>query len=110
MIDDLDSSPVRSFLRPALLFAGCILAAALALSPFALGRSGTGGFGGLMVAAAVCLFAGFLAEGLAHLLHGRVSPVGVMVLGMAVRMLPPLGICMALALKGTAGRDHLAFV
>jgi len=65
---------------------------------------------GLAVAAAICLVAGWIAELLAFMLHGRVMPLAVMLLGMAVRMLPPLGICVALAARGSSGRDHLAFI
>ena len=110
MIDDLRASQVRGFLRPALLLAACIVVVALLLAPFALGKEGSGGLGGLMIAAVVCLIAGLLAEALACFLHGTASPLAVMLLGMAIRMAPPLGICMALALRGMAGRDHLAFI
>lgn len=110
MIDDLRASPIRGFLRPALLLAGCVFVAALALLPVTLGKAGSGGPLGLAIAAAVCLAAGWVAEGFAWFLHCRVSPLGVMLLGMAIRMLPPLGICTVLAAQGASGRQHLAFI
>ncbi len=110
MIDNLRASPIRGFLRPGLLLAACVFAVALLLSPIAFGRPGSGGLGGLFIASAICLVAGSLAEGLAWLLHGSVSPLGVMLLGMTVRIVPPLGICIALAAQGAGGREHIAFI
>ncbi len=103
------STRVR-FLRSALTLAGSVLMLALVLMPFAVGRSGSGGPGGLALAATICLVAGLVAESLAFLLHDRVMPVAVMLLGMAIRMVPPLGICIALAAQGAHGREHLAFI
>jgi hypothetical protein len=110
MIDELHSSPFRGFARPALLLAGCVGAVALLLSPFAMVRSGSGGMTGLAIAAVICLVAGWVAEALACLLQRSVSPLGVMLLGMTVRMLPPLGVCLVLAAQGARGREHLAFI
>jgi hypothetical protein len=110
MIDELPASPVRGFLFPALLLAGVIFAVALALLPFALHRADSGGPLGLLTAAAICLAAGWVAEGLAFTLQRQVAPVGVMLLGMAIRMTPPLGICLFLAAQGQSGRQHLAFI
>jgi hypothetical protein len=110
MIDDSRSSPARGFLHPALLLAGLILAVALLLLPFALVRSGSGGIGGLGAAAAFCLVIGWIAEGLAWLLRGRVAPVGEMLISMAVRTGAPLGLCLFLAASGQSGHQHLAFI
>jgi hypothetical protein len=98
------------FVRAALLVGGCVLVVALAILPFAAGRSGTAGLGGVGLAAAICLLAAWAAEALAWMLDQRVSPLGLMLLGMAIRMLPPLAICVGLAAKGASGRQHMAFI
>src|SRR5262245_43010063 len=110
MIDDSNSSPFRGFLRPVLLLAACLFAIALPLLPFAWGRSGSAGLAGLAVAAGICFAVGSIAEGLACLLDRRVTPLVVMLIGMAVRMGPPLLVCLALAYQGARGREHLAFI
>jgi hypothetical protein len=110
MIDDFSSSSTSGFLRPAALLGGWTIAIALLLSPIAWTRTGSGGLLGLALAAAVCLGAGWLAEALAFVLHRSVSPLSLMLLGMATRLLPPLAICVALAAQGAAGREHLAFL
>jgi hypothetical protein len=99
-----------SFLRSVLLLGGCVLLVAMLIAPFAAGKTGSAGLAGLAVAAAICLVAGVVAESLAFVLGDRVMPLAVMLLGMAVRMLPPLGVCVALAAQGVSGREHLAFI
>ena len=99
-----------NFLRSASLLAGCVLLVALLIAPFAAGKTGSGGLVGLSVAAAICLLAGWVAESVACWLQGRVTPLAVMLLGMAIRMVPPLGICVALAAQRASGREHLAFI
>lgn len=99
-----------SFLRSVLLLGGCVMLVALLIAPFAVGKSGSAGLAGLAIAAAICLVAGWIAESLALMLHDRVMPLAAMLLGMAVRMLPPLGVCLVLAARGSSGRDHLAFI
>jgi hypothetical protein len=110
MIDELRPSPARGFLHPALLLAGLTFVVALALLPFAIGRADSGGPLGLAIAAAVCLFACWMAEAVAWLLRGRVPPVSVTLVGMAIRMAPPLALCLFLAASGQGGRRHLAFI
>lgn len=99
-----------SFWRASLLLAGSVLVGGLALAPFALSKSGSAGIGGVALAGAICLVAGLLAEGAAHLLSRSVSPLALMLLGMTIRVLPPLGVCMFLAAQGARGREHLAFI
>jgi hypothetical protein len=110
MIDEMRPSPVRGYLHPALALAGILFVVALLLTPFAVSRSGSAGLGGIAVAGLVCLFAGWIAEAIAFALAGRVAPVGIMLLGMAVRVLPPMAICVGLLASGESGRDHLAFI
>jgi hypothetical protein len=110
MIDDFNWSPFRGFVRPVLVLAGCVFAVALLLLPFAWGRIGSGGPLGLAVAGAICLIAGCAAEGLSFVLRRRVAPLNAMLLSMAVRIVPPLGICLVLAARRVDGRDHLAFI
>lgn len=110
MIDDLNSSPFRGLLRSAAILAVCIFAVALLLLPFALGKTGANGPLGLAAAAAICLATGWLAEALSYALRRTITPLGVMLLGMGVRMLPPLGICLALAAQRADGRQYLGFI
>jgi hypothetical protein len=88
----------------------CISVVALALVPFALNGSGSAGLGGLAVAAAVCLGAGFAAEAISTFLARLGTPLAAAMVGMGMRMLPPLVLCVVLAATGASGRDHLPFV
>jgi hypothetical protein len=99
-----------SFWRGSLLLAGCVLLGGLALAPFAIGKTGSSGLAGVALAGAICFAAGLLAEGVACLLGRQASPLATMLLGMTIRMLPPLAICMFLAAQGARGREHLAFI
>ena len=110
MIDDSSSSQARGLVRPALSLAGCVVTFVLVFLPFAWGNSGLNGPIGLVAAAAICLAAGWVAEAMAFSLRGSVTPLGIMLLGMAVRLAPPLGICLILAVQGASGRQHLAFI
>jgi hypothetical protein len=110
MIDEVRPSPVRGFLQPALALAGVLFVVALLLLPFAIGKAGSAGIGGLAVAGFVCLVAGSVAEVVAFALEGRVAPVSIMLLGMGVRVLPPMAICVGLLATGQSGRDHLSFI
>jgi hypothetical protein len=108
----LPSGQVKSlgFVRSALMLLACISVVALALTPVAFKNSGTGGFGGLAVAAAICLAAGFAAEGLSTLLARTGQALAAPMVGMGIRMLPPLGLCLMLAASHQSGREHLPFV
>jgi len=110
MIDDSHSSPTYGFLRPALSLAGGIVAVALLLLPIAWDRVGTSGPIGLAAAAGICLAGVWIVEGIAIVLHKSVSPLGLMLLSMGVRMALPLGICLVLATQGARGRQHTAFI
>ena len=72
-------------------------------------RTGSGGLGGLALAAAICLLAGWAAEAFACVLQNRVMPLALMLLGMTLRMVPPLGVCVALAAQGISGRAAPGF-
>lgn len=105
------AKPTRTnFLRSSLLLAGCIALAALLLAPFALQMTGSSGWGGLVGAAAICLAAGWTAELVTFTLGDLIAPLSGMLLGMAIRMLLPLGVCVALAAQGASGREHLVFI
>jgi hypothetical protein len=97
-------------LHSAALIWCAVLFAALLMLPFASGRSGTGGPSGLMLAAAICLAAATIAESLACCLQDRIPPLMLMLLGMAIRMVPPLAVCVVLVERGASGPDHLPFV
>jgi len=109
MIDDLRPSPIRGLLNPVLLLTGLTFAVALVLLPFALARSGSGGLLGLAAAGGICFIAGAIAELIAWTLSATVQPLGLMFVGMAVRMLPPLSVCVYLA-ANSGGREHQAFI
>jgi hypothetical protein len=103
--------PTRtSILRSSLLLAGCVGFVALLLAPFAMQGTGSAGFGGLAVAAAICLLAGLVAEFAAFLLGSNTSPLVTMLLGMGIRMTPPMGIVLAIAMQGASGRQYMAFI
>jgi hypothetical protein len=101
----------RNFGRSALVLSSSFLIVALLLMLVAvlLGQSGSGGILGVIVAAAICLFAGLAAEAIASLVHAAGSPLGALLAGMTIRLLPPLGVCLILAVRG-GGRENLAFV
>lgn len=103
-----DKSP--GFVRPAIMLLTCIALVALALLPSAFNREGSAGLGGLAVAASVCLVAGFAAEAISTFLARTGIPLAAAMVGMGVRMLPPLMLCVGLAATGESGRSHLAFV
>src|SRR5690242_11221150 len=100
----------HSFARSALMLLACVLVVALALVPFALNSVGSAGMAGLAVAAAVCLSAGFAAEAVSTLLARLGTPLAAAMVGMGVRMLPPLALCIGLAATGQSGREHLPFI
>jgi Zn-dependent protease with chaperone function len=103
------TATMHGFARSAIMLSACILAAALLLTPFALGRAGSSGMIGLILAAAICLLSGLVAEALANTVS-RTSPFGAALIGMMVRMFAPLGVCVALLATGHRGRDHLPFI
>jgi hypothetical protein len=82
----------------------------LLLLPYAISHTGSSGTQGLAIAGAIALLTGLAAESIGCLLADRVMPVAVMLLGMTIRMLPPLAICTVLAATGVSGRSHLAFI
>jgi len=101
---------IPGFVRPAIALLTCIAVVALALVPIAIRGEGSAGLGGLAVAAAICLAAGFAAEGISNVLARLGTPLAAAMVGMGVRMLPPLVLCVGLAATGESGRSHLAFI
>jgi hypothetical protein len=93
-----------------LLLTACVLAVALLLVPVAIQQDGTGGSLGLLVAALICWLSGLVADASALYLSRAVSPLAGMMSAMAVRMILPLTVCVALAAMGQGGRQHLAFI
>ncbi len=107
----LGAKPTQSsFLRSSLLLAGCMGAVTLLFAPFATPMTGSAGLGGLAGAAAICLAAGWTAELVIYSLGSFIAPLSAMLLGMAIRMMPPLGVCVVLAAWGASGRQHMAFI
>lgn len=94
----------------ALLITAVVLVVALVIAPFASGKSGSAGLCGLTIAAALCLGTAWVSELLAAAIGRHASPLALMALGMMIRMVPPLALCVVLAARGVSGREHLAFI
>lgn len=94
----------------ALLITAVVLTLALVIAPFAAGKSGSAGLTGLSTAAAICLGTAWVTEILAASIGRHASPLALMALGIMIRMVPPLALCVVLAARGISGREHLAFV
>jgi hypothetical protein len=99
-----------SFLRSTAMLAASTATIGLVCLPFAIGQSGSGGPIGLTGAAAVCFICGIVSEGISLVMLRAGAPLIAMLLGMAVRMAPPLVICLVFAAQGAHGRQHLAFI
>jgi hypothetical protein len=99
---------MHGFVRSAIMLSACILAAALLVMPFALQKPGSSGPLGVAIAAAICLLSGLISEAIASALSS--TPLGATLIGMMVRMVLPLGICVAILASGQTGRQHLAFI
>jgi hypothetical protein len=99
----------RGFVGSAIMLTACTVAVALVLAPIAAGKSGSSGPLGLIAAAAVCLLSGLAADCIGSFVT-RTSPVGAALVGMMIRMIVPLGVCVALLASGQSGRDHLPFI
>ncbi len=63
----------------------------------------------VVAAALICLFSGLTALAASQLPVARRQPLVGLLLAMALRMLPPLVVCLLLALRGN-GADYLGFV
>jgi hypothetical protein len=98
-----------SLARSSLLLAAGIVSTTLLLMPVAFGRDGTNGPTGVLAAASIVLVSGWFVELLGFLFRGSNSIAGAL-LGMAIRMLPPLAVCAMLAAKGAHGREYLPFI
>jgi hypothetical protein len=103
------SGTVHGFVRSATLLAAGILFVALLLAPFALRQPGSGGAVGLVIAATVCFVTGLLSESTAALL-AKTNPLAATLVGMMVRMILPLAVCVVLAATGQNGRQHVVFI
>jgi len=100
----------QGFLRSALVLAGCVLTVALLLLPIALRQTGTGSLLGLAAAGGICLFTACLAELISCTLAKSGAHLPAVMLSMGLRMLPPLVVCLLLAVSGADGMQHLPFV
>jgi hypothetical protein len=102
-------NPTSDFLRAALWLIGGAVIVGLILFPFATGRTGTGGPVGLLAAAVVCVSAGLISEALRCFVLAS-APLASLLLGMFMRLAPPLFVCLALASRNESGWDHMPFV
>lgn len=112
MVDGLKLGEIcgTGFRGAALLLVAGISIAALLLLPYAVNNAGSNGPAGLLAAAAICLTCGLVAEGAACFASQTTTPLLTMLLGMAIRMTPPLVLCLFLAAQGAGGRRHLGFI
>lgn len=97
-------------MRSALLLMACLSVVALVLAPVAYMNEGSGSFAGLGIAALICLGAGLGAEAVSAFLQRTGTPLAATMIGMGIRMLPPLVLCLMLAASGASGRAHLPFI
>jgi hypothetical protein len=111
-MDGVTDEPAASrlFMRAALALAICVVVVALLLLPYAMRQSGSAGPTGVAAAATIVFLSGLAAEGLASLFSRLGTPLAALLTGMAVRMTPPMLICLILALQGAHGRQYLAFI
>lgn len=98
------------FAGAALLLGVTTAAATLLLLPYAVRQTGANGPAGLLLAAALCLGCGLAAEGAALAAGRGVNPLTGLLLGIAIRMAPPLVLCLLLVAQGADGRRQLAFI
>ena len=103
------SGTLPGFVRSAILLAAGILSAALLLMPIAIQRSGSGSLGGLAIAGAICFVSGMFSE-ISSASFARTTPLVGTFVGMTVRMVLPLVVCVALVAAGENGREHIAFI
>jgi hypothetical protein len=97
------------FFRAAAWLIGGGLVVGLSLLPFAMARTGTGGPTGLLAAAIICITAGLIFEALRCFVL-RSTPLASLLLGMVLRVAPPLFVCLLLAARHESGWNHLPFV
>ncbi len=100
----------QSLARSVLCVAACIVFIALLLTPIAATQTGTNGLLGLAAAGGLCLIASVFAETIAFVKGRAGSHLVAMGLSMALRDIPLLAICLALAVAGQSGEQHLGFV
>jgi hypothetical protein len=100
----------QSLGRSVLFVSACIAVVALLLVPVAARQAGTNGLQGLAAAAALCIVAAAFAEAISCIQSRSGSHLVGMALAMAVRDVPLLAICLALAVAGQDGEQHLGFV
>ncbi len=85
-----------------LLFA--IIAGCMVLMPAAWWLAGTQGGIEVGSAALVCLLSGLLALAVTSMQTLRRQPLAGMLFAMAIRLLPPLVVCLALSLRDTGAK------
>ncbi len=91
------------------LLAGVVVGAYGLLLPVAIWMNGVQGTLEAGAAAMICFMSGITALAATWHLSRQQQPLVGLLIAMALRMLPPLIICVALALQGT-GADYLGFV
>ena len=97
------------FLRSTLLLIGAIVALYVAVVPVAIWQQGSPGFWQSATAALLCLLPAVAGLGVSYRLIGTPRALVALALAMALRLLPPLVVCLLLALRGS-GAEYMPFV
>jgi hypothetical protein len=100
----------RSFVRSIVVLTVCILATAALLLPVAFREQGTGNLAGLAFVTAMFLASSWISEAVSLRLYRSGSALVAMGLSMAIRTVPPLLVCLYLAVRGYNGRENFALI
>jgi len=100
----------RSFVRSVTLLTVCILTTTALLLPVAIRDSGTGNLAGLAGVTLMFLATAWISEAISIWILRTGSPLVAMGFNMAIRTVPPLLVCLYLAVHGYSGRENFALI
>ena len=103
------SSREGGFLRTMMLLVGAIVALFVAVLPIAVWQQGIQGVWQSATAGLLCLLPAVAGLGISCRLVGTPQAMVAMLLAMAFRLLPPLAVCLLLAMRGSRA-DYIPFV
>ena len=104
-----DQSPSQSLLRSSAILTGALCALLVALAPVAIWLQGVDGLWTCLAACLLCLAPALGVLAVSHRFLGTPHALSAILAGMALRALPPLAVCLVLALRGT-GYDYIHFI
>ena len=99
----------QSLLRSSAILAGAMLLLALLILPVAYWQQGTQGLVEAAGAVLLCLLPSMAALALGHMLLGTKHGLFAILGGIALRMFPPMSVCLLLAFHG-GGQQWLQFI